>query len=281
MMLLSELLKMAVSFAIVSIETQRTNNKHKAGIYLGNDLRSNFSGSVYMSVPALLYVVVNLLIFYNLTVFDAPTYRILINVRVLITAILVQIIFQKRLLPIQWVALLILVAGLGITQGGQISLSSTSGPLSLLSLLMQASCSALAGVYFQWLVQRQETEFPFWQRNFYVYFYGAVVNAIFFVGKRCWFGSGAEELGFSFNGATCLVLFIQTVAGLSTALLLKHLDAVAKEYAGSLEIVAVAVGAWFFFDVPITYHLVAGFVLVSYSLWLYNRSESTLPKITK
>eukprot|EP00742_Colponemidia_sp_Colp-10_P013477 GILJ01015223.1.p1 GENE.GILJ01015223.1~~GILJ01015223.1.p1 ORF type:complete len:293 (-),score=24.58 GILJ01015223.1:500-1312(-) len=270
---------MSVSFAIVTMEQQRRHNKHKPVIYAANNLSSNFSGSFSMSVPALLYVVVNLLIFYNLTVFDAPTYRILINVRVLITAILVQVIFRKRLLPLQWLALFMLVVGLGITQGGHIALSSTSGVLCLLSLLTQASCSALAGVYFQWLVQRSEAQFPFWQRSVYVYFYGAVVNAIFFVGKRCW-SSSDEFLGFSFSRATCLVLFIQTVAGLSTALLLRHLDAVAKEFAGSLEVVAVAAGAWFLFGVPITYHLVAGFVLVSCSLWLYNRNE-VVPKITK
>jgi hypothetical protein len=47
--------------------------------------------SLYYAIPAIIYLVYNMLQFVNFQFFDAATYRVLINMRVIITGLLMQV----------------------------------------------------------------------------------------------------------------------------------------------------------------------------------------------
>lgn len=63
----------------------------------------------YYSLPALIYTLSNNLTFYNLTLFDAGTFRVLYNLRVLTSGLLFQWFFKRPLSSLKWFALLLLV----------------------------------------------------------------------------------------------------------------------------------------------------------------------------
>ncbi|KRT78955.1 hypothetical protein AMK59_8760, partial [Oryctes borbonicus] len=62
-------------------------------------------------VPAFLYCLYNNLSFVNLSAFDPTTYYLLLQFRVVVTAILFQVIFKKQLTRKQWLSLVLLTIG--------------------------------------------------------------------------------------------------------------------------------------------------------------------------
>ncbi|XP_053677357.1 UDP-galactose transporter senju [Anopheles nili] len=67
-------------------------------------------------VPAFLYCLYNNLAFINLSTFDPTTYYLLLQLRVVITGVLFQIIFKKYLSRKQWFSLLLLTVGCMLKQ---------------------------------------------------------------------------------------------------------------------------------------------------------------------
>ena len=63
------------------------------------------------SVPALIYVVQNNLIYVALSYLDAGTYVVTVQIRLLTTALFMRILLGKVLKPIQWLSLVILLVG--------------------------------------------------------------------------------------------------------------------------------------------------------------------------
>uniref|UniRef100_A0A182P4A3 CMP-sialic acid transporter n=1 Tax=Anopheles epiroticus TaxID=199890 RepID=A0A182P4A3_9DIPT len=77
-------------------------------------------------VPAFLYCLYNNLAFVNLSTFDPTTYYLLLQLRVVITGILFQIIFKKYLSRKQWFSLLLLTVGCMVKQWNFSLFSTTS-----------------------------------------------------------------------------------------------------------------------------------------------------------
>ncbi|XP_053664449.1 UDP-galactose transporter senju [Anopheles marshallii] len=81
-------------------------------------------------VPAFLYCLYNNLAFVNLSTFDPTTYYLLLQLRVVITGILFQIIFKKYLSRKQWFSLLLLTVGCMLKQWNFSLFSTTSQSLT-------------------------------------------------------------------------------------------------------------------------------------------------------
>ena len=62
-------------------------------------------------VPALLYCFYNNLAFTNLAIFDPTTYFMFMQTRLLMTGIIYQFLFKRKLSGKQWISLLILTLG--------------------------------------------------------------------------------------------------------------------------------------------------------------------------
>ena len=65
----------------------------------------------YYMVPALLYCFYNNLAFTNLAIFDPTTYFMFMQTRLLMTGIIYQFLFKRKLSGKQWISLLILTLG--------------------------------------------------------------------------------------------------------------------------------------------------------------------------
>ncbi|XP_075254338.1 UDP-N-acetylglucosamine transporter-like isoform X2 [Convolutriloba macropyga] len=68
------------------------------------------------SVPALIYVVQNNLIYVALSYLDAGTYVVTVQIRLLTTALFMRILLGKVLKPIQWLSLVILLVGVSFAE---------------------------------------------------------------------------------------------------------------------------------------------------------------------
>ncbi|XP_076320702.1 UDP-galactose transporter senju isoform X2 [Tachypleus tridentatus] len=105
---MTECLKLLVSTVIYL----KDNSVHQ----LFHDTFKNFRVLLFYLVPAFLYCLYNNLAFINLAVFDPTTYYLLLQFRVVVTAVIFQILFKKHLSKKQWISLILLTCGCIIKQ---------------------------------------------------------------------------------------------------------------------------------------------------------------------
>ncbi|CAG4948405.1 unnamed protein product [Colias eurytheme] len=101
---LSELLKLVISATLYTLKRENKPHLFKAIVKDYNLLLLYF-------IPSLLYCFYNNLAFINLSHYDPTSYYILLQFRVVLTAILFQFLFQKKLAFVQWISLGILTVG--------------------------------------------------------------------------------------------------------------------------------------------------------------------------
>lgn len=182
--LLTELVKLLICLALYLMKS------HGSVTVLLNDVHKNRRLLLFYLVPSFLYCLYNNLTFINLELFDLTTYYCLMQFRIVLTAIIYQILFRRRLTLIQWTSLFILTSGCLLKEYGLYdSLSrqhsrSNSTSYELLSnttsatekvelidvdkvgvnpvvkfawltllLLFQMFCSCFAGVYNEYLLK--------------------------------------------------------------------------------------------------------------------------------
>lgn len=190
--LLTEFVKLIICVAVYLYRSQ--GGGLPALLY---DIKANSKLLALYLVPAFLYCLYNNLTFINLQLFDLATYYCLMQFRIVLTAIIYQILFRRQLTKIQWVSLLILTLGCLIKEYGLYNnISGLNSPrqtpittdsstnttdtnksnltvnpnqsslsfspifkffLSTLLLLFQMFCSCFAGVYNEFLLKDSST----------------------------------------------------------------------------------------------------------------------------
>ncbi|GJQ81460.1 hypothetical protein Trydic_g14617 [Trypoxylus dichotomus] len=126
-------------------------------------------------VPAFLYCLYNNLSFVNLSAFDPTTYYLLLQFRVVVTAVLFQVIFKKQLTRKQWFSLVLLTLGcmlkqVNFTKDSETKATSTEKyanksnsfdfSINAIFILLQTVCSCLAGVYNEYLLKKPGANNP-------------------------------------------------------------------------------------------------------------------------
>lgn len=159
------------------------------------DIKKNNKLLFLYLVPSFLYCLYNNLTFINLELFDLTTYYCLMQFRIVLTAIIYQILFRRKLTILQWTSLIILTLGCFIKEYGlyddmskdklpstgatKLDNITTTEKLSTqprkddkidneinpiihfawltLLLLLQMFCSCFAGVYNEYLLKDSST----------------------------------------------------------------------------------------------------------------------------
>lgn len=94
---------------------------------LGEQLLTHRHLALFYLVPAILYCVYNNLTYVNLSFYDPTTYYILLQLRIAVTGVIYQIVFQRTLSRSQWLSLLLLTLGCIVKQLGSINFADMSG----------------------------------------------------------------------------------------------------------------------------------------------------------
>nr|CAD7568459.1 unnamed protein product [Timema californicum] len=143
-------------------------------------------------VPAFLYCLYNNLAFVNLSAFDPTTYYLLLQFRVVVTGIVFQVLFQKKLSGKQWLSLILLTVGCMVKQIDISSLYSSSSvsttahsnspwefrlSVNALLILVQTICSCCAGVFNEYLLKGEGANVNIYIQNMFMYINSIVCNA--------------------------------------------------------------------------------------------------------
>ncbi|XP_017853813.2 UDP-galactose transporter senju [Drosophila busckii] len=295
--LLTEVFKLIVSSCLYCRENSLAS--------LVRDVRKDRSVLVAYMVPAFLYCLYNNLAFVNLATFDPTTYYLLLQLRVVVTGILFQIIFKKYLSQRQWMSLILLTLGCMLKQvdlgsfyndtnddseAAAIQADRTNGTLSLgkgldknmtgfdfsisaVFILAQTICSCLAGVYNEYLLKDKGADVNIFVQNVFMYLDSIVCNAaILLIRGELLDAFSAHNMQSIMRFSVIIIIVNNAAIGIVTSFFLKYMNSILKTFASALELLFTAVLCYFLFAIPIYLNTALAIAVVSYAIYLYTQS---------
>jgi len=230
-------------------------------------------------VPALLYCVYNNLVYVNLSFFDPGTYNVLMQLRIVMTGVLYQLLFATRLGRNQWLAIVLIMLGCVCKEspklfGSQGRVAPAVASAWLL-LVFQMSCSVFAGVYNERLLKRDSAggrRVSTHLQNAYMYLNSIACN----LGVLVLRGTLRQALEPANLSVICSPTILALVAvmssvGLVTGFFLKVLDSVLKSIASAIEVVLTTLLSTLLFSTPLALADVLAAAMVGGGVALYSR----------
>ncbi|XP_028794738.1 CMP-sialic acid transporter 1-like isoform X4 [Neltuma alba] len=216
-------------------------------------------------IPSIIYLIHNNVQFATLAYVDTSTYQIMGNLKILTTGILFRLFLGRKLSNLQWMAIVLLAVGTTTSQGYML------GALS-------ACLSALAGVYTEYLMKKNNDNF-YWQ-NIQLYTFGAIFNMARLLLDD--FRGGFEKGPWwqrIFNGytiTTWMVVLNLGSTGLLVSWLMKYADNIVKVYSTSMAMLLTMTVSIFLFNFKPTLQLFLGIIICMMSLHMYFAPPSML-----
>lgn len=263
-----ELLKVALSLLLLAYEIG--GSPLAAAALVGRTTAQFPKECAKVVVPAVTYVVQNQLLLVAAANLEGPVLALFGQSKILTTAVFSVVLLGRTLGARRWAALVVLTAGIATVQASQLSGGTTAGdsgernvPLGLALILVVASLSGFAGVYFEKVLKG--SPISLWTRNVHL--------ALLSVATA---GAGAlarpsETCGvFDGLGPVCwLYILVQAVGGLLIAAVIKYADNILKAFATSVSILVVSLVSAAFFGFELSPLFFLGGAGVVYAIFLY------------
>ena len=212
---------------------------------------------------------------------DPATVSVVWNLKIVVTALLLRFALGKLLSCRQWVAIVVLTAGVLITQASSFSpMASDAVPkvatvakkeqsrhlVGLLLCLVSIGINCGANVTCEYLFKRTRgSQFAQYAR---LYAFGVVMNlACLMVQDGATIMAGHLFRGYdAWTGAVIVVL---SAAGFLVGMTFKHIDNVAVVFADCSAMIYVSIVSWFCFGLQLTPFFLGGVALCGVAIWLY------------
>lgn len=287
----NEIVKMMFSLVM-------TSRAHSSN--LSRHLSSLIRTSPRMGVPALVYLVVNLISYPALARIDASTFTAISQLKVLATALFAMFMLGTKVSGRKWRTLAMMVAGVTI-----ISLESSPdskhahadivsahehgdehvsiwSELADLDYLLGVACAAtqtllsgFAAIYFEKVLKAKGSDLNVWDRNIQLAIFSI---AIYFP------SSFIETEGNPFAGFTGMVwfvVFLHAAGGILVALSVLYSNSITKTVAVCGSLVLTTVLGKVLFDAPLNGVILIGCVIVILSIFSYRDDSEVEEKMAK
>ncbi|ESP02805.1 hypothetical protein LOTGIDRAFT_212314 [Lottia gigantea] len=245
-----------------------------------NELKNNGQALLLYFVPAVLYSVYNNLSFINLSYYDPTTYFLLLQFKTVLTGIVFQILFSKKLSKLQWFSLILLTFGCILKEVRHSYKSSLNPELMtnfrlfdyhFILILIQVFTSVFASVYNEYLIKGCDAHFMI--QNIFMYFDSIVSNCVVLLYRGELFTAFTlvnlksvcqpTVLGIIANG-TCI--------GICISFFLRYLNNILKSFASATELMFTAILAWIIFGIPVDFYTFAAIFVVTCAIMIYSRN---------
>ncbi|KAJ0962971.1 hypothetical protein J5N97_028093 [Dioscorea zingiberensis] len=227
-------------------------------------------------IPSIIYLIHNNVQFATLTFVDPSTYQIMGNLKIVTTGILFRLFLKRKLSNLQWMAIVLLAVGTTTSQvkgcGEATCDSIFSSPIQGYMLgLLSACLSALAGVYTEYLMKKNNDSL-YWQ-NVQLYTFGAIFNMLRLVWDdfRLGFYKGPwwQRLFNGYTLTTWLVVLNLGSSGLLVSWLMKYADNIVKVYSTSMAMLLTMILSIYLFSFQPTIQLFLGIIICMMSVHMY------------
>nr|AKN21640.1 slc35a-4 [Schmidtea mediterranea] len=236
-----------------------------------------------ISVPAILYVLQNNLLFVAISNLDAATFQVCYQLKLLTTALFFRLMLGKPQSKVQWFSLVLLFVGIGLVQLQGTKPSSNSNAsqqnptVGIIVVIVASLMSGFSGVYFEKLLKN--TPKNVWIRNVQLSTYGVVFGllTVFSTDKTRVISKG---FFFGYDYLVWIVIIIQSVGGLLVAVVIKYADNIFKGFATTVAIVLAALISMFLFSFEPGFYFSIGASMViiatiCYSKYPYDATSKT------
>lgn len=231
-----------------------------------------------MLVPAGLYTLQNTLLFVAASHLDVHVMQVLIQLKMVTTALFGMVILRRRLSVSQWLGILACALGVAVVQLSFVDdhgdedrgVNDRSRMIGLVAVAVQCTTSGFASAYTEKLFKSGKTSM--WVRNMHLAMFSIALGTGSVVVND---GSAVLERGFfvGYTPAVWFVIVVQAIGGLVVAVVIKYADTVAKGFSTGLSIVLTAAVSAVLFDFQATPLYVCGASCVILSIYLYGRSS--------
>eukprot|EP00123_Amoebidium_parasiticum_P015307 comp22887_c0_seq1/m.36177 comp22887_c0_seq1/g.36177 ORF comp22887_c0_seq1/g.36177 comp22887_c0_seq1/m.36177 type:complete len:340 (-) comp22887_c0_seq1:692-1711(-) len=268
---MGELLKLLTCFVLLMFENN--HDSRRVIRQLKEEIIDKPGETMKLAVPAGLYMVQNNLQFVAASNLDAATFQITYQLKIFTTAVFSVLMLNKKLTNLKWLSLVVLMAGVGLVQiaadskGGHTQGNSWVGLFAVLSACMT---SGFAGVYFEKILKGSTTSV--WVRNVQLALFGGGLGLV-----AVWWNDGAavSEKGFFFGyySIVWVVVAINSLGGLITAVVVKYADNILKAFATSVAIVLSTILSVLFMGFQVSLLFIFGAGLVMGAVYLYGKPD--------
>ena len=229
--------------------------------------------SAKMAVPAVIYLVMNILGFLSLSHIDASTFSIVSQMKVFTTAVCSVLLLGRTLAPRRWRALLSLTLGV-------VLISSESSParagvavaegawrdfgVGMGAAVGDVVLSGFASIYFEKVLKSTDETYSVWDRNFQLAFWSAAIYLPIMLRDN----PHDPFVGWSWVAVLCAA--VGALGGVLVALSIKHTDSIMKTIATTGSIVLTTGLNAAFLAGPLNLAIAVGAVIVINSVFSYN-----------
>jgi len=263
---------------------------------LNNHVFSNPMDFLRISVPALLYLLQNTLLYVALSNLAAPIFQVTYQAKLLTTALVSVVLLNRKYNVRQWVCLTCLGVGVAIVvlgeaanqsgrrleEGGEMVAHEQNFGLGMVSVSISCFSSALAGVYFEKVLKKPPSEKStvpppsVWMRNMQLAFFSVCIAAVNLLRTP-------EEKPFfhGFSAWVWVLVSLQAGGGLLVAAVIKYADNVLKGMSTGVAVVFSTICSIFFFGTPLTVQFSIGATIILTSVYFFSNEFSCGKKVQK
>ncbi|RLM86846.1 CMP-sialic acid transporter 2-like [Panicum miliaceum] len=239
------------------------------GVTEDNRLTTSFDEVSVYPIPAILYMVKNLLQYYIFAYVDAPAYQILKNLNIISTGVLYRIILKKKLSEIQWAAFILLCAGCTTAQLNPSSDHVLQTPIQgWMMAIVMALLSGFAGVYTEAIIKKRPSR-NINVQNFWLYIFGMLFNLVAICVQDF---DAVINKGFfhGYSFITILMILNHALSGIAVSMVMKYADNIVKVYSTSVAMLLTAIISVFLFSFHLSLAFFLGSTVVSVSVYLHS-----------
>jgi len=239
---------------------------------------SNPLEALKISVPALLYVVQNSLLYVALSNLTAPVFQVAYQCKLVTTAVVSVIMLNRVYNSRQWVSLVGISMGVAVVVLGERKAEDEEKDAEkdvnlgtgLVAVSVACLSSALAGVYFEKVLKKpsegaDKPAASVWMRNMQLAFFSVVI-------ALC--QGGLKDTGKSylhgFDMWVWILVGLQSGGGLLVAAVIKYADNVLKGLATGVSVVLSSALSMVFFATPLGPKFGVGAVVILTSVWFFS-----------
>ncbi|KAI9595953.1 nucleotide-sugar transporter-domain-containing protein [Syncephalis fuscata] len=250
-----------------------------------------------MAVPSALYAIQNNLLYIALSNLEAASFQVIYQVKILSTAIFSVIILGRRIMPLQWLSLGLLMLGVTFVQLQTVTSTSVASHASEKDLnqgvdkkqtqfhlaqdpligfgavMIACLLSGFAGCYFERVLKTTSTSM--WIRNIQLGISGGLFSilAMLVQDRHAIMKDGMLQ---GYNMFTWLVLTNQALGGILVAIVVKYADNILKGFATSISIILSGVISYMFFGFQPSGLFLFGTAIVIAASTLYGKLDNRM-----
>ncbi|KAF4719884.1 ER degradation-enhancing alpha-mannosidase-like protein 3, partial [Perkinsus olseni] len=227
-------------------------------------------------VPAALYCIYNVLTYHGLKRFDPGTYFVLLQSRIVITAILYQLLGSaKKTSLLQWVGLIFIMLGSMLRESPALYALLFGGPsgghsvVDYMTVFLQAFLSSAAGIFSEKLLRNRGVN-PHIQ-NVFMY-----ADSLLLLVLSCFVAHHHQTQWDAFiqpltRPWTAAAVINAAFTGILTGFVLRSLGSIIKSIAAAVELWATALASSILFGYPLAPSSMVGMIFVSVGLGIFGR----------